>query len=143
MAYESLLRRVITAEEQVGGFRAMQLRRLSRYLMPTPSFFIQRRLYYEKVREERESSDSGVGDMFDEFPRNPDASRVPKEFRTTTTEAVRDAERLNFCFLVLLVVGLPTLFFGGFLDPFLGQYKRPEGYGQHCRTVLGDNGEKF
>ncbi|KAH9577832.1 hypothetical protein LSM04_006516 [Trypanosoma melophagium] len=100
-------------------------------LTASVSLRTSRRFFYDKIREKRERSDDGPGDMFYEFPKNPSANRVPEEFHTINADAVGAAENLQRCFLLAFVIVVPIVIFGKFVDPFNDGYHRPEGYGTH------------
>ncbi|ORC91214.1 uncharacterized protein TM35_000062190 [Trypanosoma theileri] len=101
------------------------------FLTASVSLHTSQRFFYDKIREKREQSDDGPGDMFYEFPKNPSSNRVPEEFHKTNADAVGAAEKLQRCFLLAFIIVVPIALFGGLVDPFNDGFHRPEGYGTH------------
>lgn len=73
-------------------------------------------MFYDKLREEREGSDVGPEEMFRDFPKNPNAQRVPSALHHSNAEAVSAAEQLDGAFFVFLILFLG--FLGYWLNPF-------------------------
>ncbi|KPI87828.1 hypothetical protein ABL78_3055 [Leptomonas seymouri] len=96
--------------------------------LPSRVMLCSSRTFYDKIREQRDGSDDGPDQMFEDFAKHPHRQRVPAELHVSSRAAVDGAERLHLIFvglLIFLMAGTAYL-----IGPFNGdQYSRPEGYG--------------